>query len=145
MKGSAWNPSQVINNPKDHIFFFFFCVLSIYLFLAVMGLCCCLWAFSSRAERGLPSATVGGLLIALASPAVGHGLWGAELQRLQYVDSAAVAPGLRSNRFSCSVARGIFWDQESNLCFLDSLPLSHQKSPKDHTLLSESSALPFPH
>lgn len=81
-----------------------------------MGLCCCLRAFSSRAERGLPSATVGGLLIALASPAVGHGLWGTELQRLQHVDSAAAAPGLRSNRFSCSVARGIFWDQGTNQC-----------------------------
>lgn len=37
---------------KDHIFFFFFCCLSTYLFLAVMGLCCCLRAFSSRAEPG---------------------------------------------------------------------------------------------
>ena len=62
-----------------------------------MGLCCCIRAFSSHAERGLLSITVGGLLFALVSPVVEHGLWGAGFQRLQHVDSAAVAPGLRSN------------------------------------------------
>ena len=43
--------------------------------------------------QGLPSITVGGLLIALASPVVEYGLWGAGLQRLQHVGSAVGAPG----------------------------------------------------
>ena len=46
----------------------------IYLFLAVLGLRCCAWAFSSCGERGLLFVTVRGLLIAVASLVVEHGL-----------------------------------------------------------------------
>ena len=54
---------------------FFFVNLFIYLFLAVLGLHCCTWAFSSCGERGLLFVTVRGLLIAMASLVVEHGLY----------------------------------------------------------------------
>ena len=46
--------------------------LFIYLFMAVLGLCCCA-AFSSCSERGLLFVVVHGLLIALASLVAEHG------------------------------------------------------------------------
>ena len=45
-----------------------------YLFLAVLGLRCCVWAFSSCGERGLLFVVVCGLLIVVASFVVEHGL-----------------------------------------------------------------------
>ena len=48
--------------------------LFIYLFLAVLGLHCCAWAFSSCGERGLLFVAVRGLLIAVASLVAEHGL-----------------------------------------------------------------------
>ena len=44
------------------------------LFLAVLGLCCCAWAFSSCGEQGLLFVVVRGLLVAVASLVVEHGL-----------------------------------------------------------------------
>ena len=44
------------------------------LFLAVLGLRCCTWAFSSSGERGLPFVAVHGLLIVVASLVAEHGL-----------------------------------------------------------------------
>ena len=41
--------------------------LSIYLFLAALGLCCCMWAFSSCSEQGLLFVVVHWLLLAVAS------------------------------------------------------------------------------
>ena len=59
---------------------------------------------------------------------VGRRLLGAQFQLLQRTGSVVVAHGL-----SCSMAYGIFLDQESNLCLLHwqvfSLLLSHQGSP----------------
>ena len=46
----------------------------IYLFLAVLGLHCCMRAFSSCGEQGLLFVAVRGLLIAVASLVVEHGL-----------------------------------------------------------------------
>ena len=46
----------------------------IYLFLAVLGLRCCVWAFSSCGEQGLLFVAVHGLLIAVAFLVVEHGL-----------------------------------------------------------------------
>ena len=48
--------------------------LFICLFLAALGLCCCTRAFSSCGERGLLFVVVRGLLIAVASLVVKHGL-----------------------------------------------------------------------
>ena len=55
----------------------------------MLGLCCCTWAFSSCGERGLLFIAVCGLLIAVASLVVEHGLKGARA-------SAVVACGLSS-------------------------------------------------
>ena len=46
----------------------------IFSFLAVLGLRCCAWAFSSCGEQGLLFVVVRGLLIAVASLVVEHGL-----------------------------------------------------------------------
>ena len=54
--------------------FFFKFTLFIYLFLAALGLCCCVRAFSSCGERGLLFVAVRGLLIAVASLVVENGL-----------------------------------------------------------------------
>ena len=45
-----------------------------YLFLAVLGLCCCAWAFSSCSERGLLFVAVRRLFIVVASLVAEHGL-----------------------------------------------------------------------
>ena len=49
-------------------------LLFIYLFMAVLGLRCCTQAFSSCGERGLLFLAVLGLLTAVASLVVEHGL-----------------------------------------------------------------------
>ena len=48
-----------------NVFFFFY--KFIYLILAVLGLHCCAWDFSTYGERGLLFVAVHGLLIAVAS------------------------------------------------------------------------------
>ena len=60
-------------NPAG-IFFFFLINLFIYLILAVLGLRCCVRAFSSCGEWGLHFIAVRGLLIAVASRVSEHGL-----------------------------------------------------------------------
>ena len=55
-------------------FIFFNFYLFIYLFLAALGLHCCVRAFSSCGERGLLFLAVHGLLIAVATLVVEHGL-----------------------------------------------------------------------
>ena len=62
-------------------FLFFFINLFTYFYiLAVFGLCCCARAFSSCSERGLLFVALRGLLIAVASLAVEHGLYARQLQ-----------------------------------------------------------------
>ena len=62
------------NSAFVHLSFFFnFIYLFIYL-LAVLGLRCCAWAFSSCGERGLLFVAVHRFLIAVASLVVEHGL-----------------------------------------------------------------------
>ena len=46
----------------------------IYLFLAALGLCCYVWAFSSCGEQGLLFVAVRGLLIVVASLVAEHRL-----------------------------------------------------------------------
>ena len=53
-------------------FFFYFFI--IYLFLAVLCLHCCAWAFSSCSTQGLLFIAVHRLLIVVASLVVEHGL-----------------------------------------------------------------------
>ena len=59
--------------PGCSVFFFKF-ICFIYLFLAALGLPCCVRAFPSCGERGLLFIVVRGLLIAVASLAAEHGL-----------------------------------------------------------------------
>ena len=63
------------------LFFFFYTfsflkklIYLTYLFLAALGLHCCAWAFSSCGEWGLLFVAVHGLLVAVASLVVEHGL-----------------------------------------------------------------------
>ena len=56
------------------LFFFFLKFIYFYLFLAALGLRCCAQAFSSFGELGLLFVVVRGLLIAVASLVVEHGL-----------------------------------------------------------------------
>ena len=60
--------------PSLQCLLFFNILKKIYLFLAVLGLRCCAWAFSSCSERGLLFIAVHGLLIAVASLVEEHGL-----------------------------------------------------------------------
>ena len=66
--------------PKTEPLFSFFLYKFIYLFLAVLGLCCCVWAFSSCGGRGLLFIVLRGLLIAVASLVVEHELLARGLQ-----------------------------------------------------------------
>ena len=52
----------------------YFIYLFIYLFSAALGLCCCVRAFSSCGQQGLLLVVVQGVLIAVASLVVEHGL-----------------------------------------------------------------------
>ena len=70
-----------------------FFLTCIYLFLAELGLHCCVQVFSSCGERGYFLVVVRKLLIPVASLVVAHGL-------------------------SCPATCGIFLDQGSNLCLL---------------------------
>ena len=89
--------------------------LFIYLFLAALGLRCCVWAFCSCCKQGLLFVAVRGLLIMVASLVAEHSLQVHRLSScgrgLQSAASVVAVHGL-----SCSSARGIFPDQGSNPC-----------------------------
>ena len=64
---------QETHSPGDFSFLFFFKFLNfIYLFLAMLGLRCCVQASSSCGKRGLFLVAVHGLPIAVASLVVEH-------------------------------------------------------------------------
>ena len=88
--------------------------------VAVLGLRCCMWAFSS-CGRGCSLAAVGWHLTAVASPVAERGLEG-------------TWPSGVVLRLSCCVACGFFLEQGSNLCSLhwqvDAPPLDHQGNPR---------------
>ena len=69
---SSFAPQGISGNADT--FFFNKFIYFIYIFLAVLGLRCCTRAFSSCGERGLLFVAVRGLLIAVASLVVEHGL-----------------------------------------------------------------------
>ena len=79
----------------------------LYIFLAVLGLCCCARAFSSCSEQGLLFIVVGGLLIVVASLVVEHGLQAHRLQQLQHTMSVVMACGPQSAWVSVVVVRGL--------------------------------------
>ena len=99
--------------------------------LAVLGLCCCTWAFSSCDEQGLlaswgPQASRCWWLLLLQNTASRVcGLSSCSSRALEHWFNSCGTCGL-----SCSTARELFSDQGSNPCLLhwqaDSLPLSYQ-------------------
>ena len=66
----------MLQEPNVSFLFFFntFISLFLYLFLAALGLRCCVQDFSSSSERGLLLVAVRGLLIAVASLVAEHRL-----------------------------------------------------------------------
>ena len=78
---------------QPHLIYLFI-YLFVYLFLAALGLHCCTRAFSSCSERGLLFVAVHGLLIAVASLVVEHGLQVRGLQQLWLAGSRAQAQQL---------------------------------------------------
>ena len=67
-----------------------------FLFLAALGLHCCVQAFSHCSEQGLLFIAVPGLLLAAASLAE-HRLQAHKLQQLQHAGSVAVARGVQAS------------------------------------------------
>ena len=67
---------KLTQHCKSTILQFFFKLINlfIFLFLAVLGLRCCMWAPPSCGEQGPLFMAVHGLLIAAASPVAEHGL-----------------------------------------------------------------------
>ena len=97
--------------------------------------------FSGCGKWGLLSLQCKGLLLQWLVLLQSTGSRVLRLQWLRQVGSVVAAPGLCStgsvvevHRLSCPMACGIFRDQGLDLCLLhwqgDSLPLSHQGSPK---------------
>ena len=113
----------------------------IYLFLAVLDLCCCARLFSSCGKWGLlSSCSVQASLCGGFSCCRARALGRTGFSKLRHMGSVIVHPRLSSassiavvHRFSCTAAclprPGI-----KNLCLLrwqvDSLPMSHQGSPE---------------
>ena len=65
---------QICDRYSQQDFFLFLKNKFMYLILAVLGLRCCAWAFSSCSEWGLLFIAVRGLLTVVASLVAEHGL-----------------------------------------------------------------------
>ena len=105
-----------------------------YLFMAMLGFHCFVWAFSGCSSQGLLFIAVLGLLISLQWLL----LWSTGSRRVDFSScgSQALEHGFNvvvAHGFSCSAACGIFLKRGSNQCPLhckaDSHPLCHQGSP----------------
>ena len=102
---SAWPYAWIL-------FLFNFMYSCIYcLFSVVPGLGCSSGCSLLGASKGYSPVAGHGLLTAVTSPVVEHGLEGVRLQYLRRVGSVVVGHGL-----NFSEARGIFLAQGSNLC-----------------------------
>ena len=94
--------------PHMHHIYIFKINLFIYFWLHRVFVAAC-WLFSGCGEQGLLFVAMHGLLIAVASLVVEHGLQACRLQQLQHMGSVVVAHGLFSagsavvvHRLSCS-------------------------------------------
>ena len=67
------NYSQALK-PCLLLFFFLIYLFNLFIYLAVLGLCCCARAFSNCSEQGLLFVVVCGLLIVVASLVAEHRL-----------------------------------------------------------------------
>ena len=79
--------------------------LFFFLFLAVLGLRCCTWAFSSCGQRGLLFIVVCGLLIVVAFLVAEHRLQTCKLQQLQHTGSVVAARRPQSTQASVVAVR----------------------------------------
>ena len=61
-------------SPGKSLYQLVFFIYNFYLFLAVLGLCCCVGFSLIAMSRGYCPVVVRGLLIAVASPVAQHGL-----------------------------------------------------------------------
>ena len=119
---------------KWKLIFFFWASIVLFLFLAVLGLHCCVGFSLVVTSRGYSLVVVHRLLI--VEPAC----WGAWASVVAAYELSSCCSGFWSTGsvvvacgLSCSAACGFFLDQGSNLCLphwqVASLPLSHQGSP----------------
>ena len=126
---------------REQVIYLFKNNFKIYLFLAVLGLCCCA-DFSLGTKSGGSSLVAGRrLLIAVVFPVVERGLRACRHAVTHGIcDSVLVAPQLCSagsvgvaRGLSCSVTYCISLDQGSNPRLrhwqVDSSPLSHHRNP----------------
>ena len=135
---------EIVEKPNHQQFVYFFLrsrillcelfYLFIYLFMPVLGLCCCV------ESGGCPLVWCVGFLLQWFLLLWSMGSKAHRLQQLQHVGSVVAAPRLQStgsivvmHGLSCSEVYEIFLTQGSNPCLLhwqvDSLPLRHQESP----------------
>ena len=96
----------------------YFFIRSIDLFLVALGLCCCMWAFSSYSEQGL-------LLIAVPGLHTVVTFFCCRAQALGTWASVVVV-----HRLNCSAACGIFLDQGLNTCPLHWRHCTTKEFPK---------------
>ena len=132
---SSFHPvPPIIPLPVAIIYIYIYLFIYLSYFLAVEGLGCCVWAFSSCGKRGLlcfgaGASHCGRLLLPSRT--------GSGACRLSSCGSRAL--------LSCSVAHGILLDQGSNWCSLygeaDSSPLDHQETLGQSLLKSLASSL----
>ena len=120
-EASLWKPAW----SPPHPFLSLSLLKTFYLFLAALGLCCCVWAFSTCGEWG-PLCRVN----ALASHCGGFSCCRAQAWGLASFSSCSTwAQYLWHTGLVAPVACGIFLDQGSNPCPLhwqaDSYPLCH--------------------
>ena len=81
----------------------------------MLGLHCCMWAFSSRSELGLLFVAVCGLLTAVASLVAEHGLQVCRLQQLWLVGSRAQAQQLWRTGLVAPWNVGSSWTRDRTL------------------------------
>ena len=87
------------------LFIYLFLINLFQLFLPVLGLCCCVRAFSSCVKQGLLFVAVHALLIAVASLVVEHGLQAHGLQQLWHMGFGSCASWALECRLSSCGAR----------------------------------------
>ena len=113
-----------------------FCFLRFIYVLAVVGLCCCTWAFSSCGKKGLLFVAVCRFLIAVASFVVEHRLWTRRLWQLQLMGSIVAALRLSSLN-SAVVAHGPHvgssWNRDqTGVCHTAGQNLNHWTTSETH-------------
>ena len=122
MKFLFWNIYKTVRIKRiiyvwGCFFFFFFLLLS----LAVLGLRCCVWAFSSSSEQGAALRCSAGLLTVVASLVAEYKLQALGFQELSHMDLVALRHVESSQTKDWT--HPLPWQT-------DSYPLSHQGCPR---------------